>query len=155
MRSAFAEYDSLSRQEQCEHDRFGGERPARVWCYLTHSVAQLQQLFITGHGLCIISPLYAPIFLEAIQEMGRTARVKNLYIEEVMALAQMWNSKVISDAKSLMALRTLATERSRRVFGFCADFLLDEQVWEDLPTGSGRPATLMGWLVPDRPHKVW
>ena len=141
-------------KEACKHERFDGANPARVWCYLTHTKEQLEALFRAGNGVCIISFKSAPSFLRALREMGPFVMLQNLYIEETMAHAQMWNSKVLRKLHVMEAMRELATSRSRRVFSFDADYLLDEEVW-DLPLGGGRSATLMGYLVPDLPHKAF
>ena len=63
-------------------------------------------------------------FLRAVRDMGQQARVDNLYVEEVKALSQMLFTKVLPDTAAIEALSALAMERSRRVFSFCADWLL-------------------------------
>lgn len=76
--------------------------------------------------------------------MGPQARIQNLYIEEVKGLSQMLFGKILPDCNAMEALRSLAMQRARCVFGFCADFLLD-----------AASANVMQFLVPDRPHVVF
>ena len=140
-REALADYDELSEGDRRAAEVFGAgvEAPARVWCYLTHDKEQLAALLGGGFGVCIISPNFCSTFLSWLCETDAT--VDQLYVEEVMGLAQMWNTPVLRRQEPMYALRTLAKAHSRRVFGFCADFLMDE-----------RPAIFMNWCVPDRPH---
>tara|TARA_B110000046_G_scaffold128476_1_gene134858 strand:- start:279 stop:4814 length:4536 start_codon:yes stop_codon:yes gene_type:complete len=146
-REAYADYDELVESDRRAAEAFGPEaaHPARVWCYLTHDQKQLDALFRTGFGVCIVSPMFCPTFCNWLLDMPVDARIDQLYVEEVMALAQMWNSKVLHDPKVMYAMRALATKRSRSIFGFCADFLIDD-----------RPTIYMNWLVgDDRPHYVF
>ena len=142
-RAALADFEEISLAERCKTDRFAPDG-ATVWCYLTHSKAQLEALFRRGSGVCIVSPRACPAFLRAVRDMGPHAMVDNLYVEEVKALSQMLFTKVLPDTTAIDALSTLAMERSRRVFGFCADFLLDQA-----------PTCIMQHLVRDRPHLVF
>ena len=142
-RAALADFEDASIGERCKTDQFGPDR-ATVWCYLTHSKAQLEALFRTGSGVCIVSPRACPAFLRAVRDMGPQAMVDNLYVEEVKALSQMLFTKVLPDTTAIDALSTLATERSRRVVSFCADWLFDPA-----------PACIMQHLVRDRPHLVF
>ena len=142
-RAALADFEEISLAERCKTDKFAPDG-ATVWCYLTHSKAQLEALFRRGSGVCIVSPRACPAFLRAVRDMGPHAMVDNLYVEEVKALSQMLFTKVLPDTTAIDALSTLAMERSRRVFGFCADFLLDQA-----------PTCIMQHLVRDRPHLVF
>ena len=145
-RERLADFDELNHAQRCAAEAFSPDAvaPASVWCYLTHTNAQLRDLFRRGSGVCIVSPKSCPSFLRAVRNMGTSARIDNLYIEEVRALAQMLFSKVLPDTVSVDALSTLATERSRRVFSFCADWLYDEASHK-----------LMQYLVRDRPQYVF
>ena len=147
-RDALADYDELTEAERRAAERFGPEAPApaRVWCYLTHDKMQLEALFRTGHGVCIVSPNFCAVFLQWIRDMGSSIRVEQLYVEEVTGLAQMWNTKVLRSVPTMEALRSIATRHSRRVFGFCADFLVP---------GDDRPSIFMNWCVDDRQHYVF
>ena len=138
--------EELSESDRRAADDFGpeAEARARVWCYKTHEKRQLEALFYAGDGVCIISPKFCMTFLQWINELSPTAQIDRLYVEEVMGLAQMWNTKVLRSVPCMEAMRTLATKRSRRVFGFCADYLLDD-----------RPSILMGYLVGDLPLRIF
>ena len=57
---------------------------------------------------------------------------------------EMFFTKILPDMTAVDALSALVTERSRRVFSFCADWLFDPA-----------PACVMQHLVSDRPHLVF
>lgn len=120
-REALADFEELSLHDRCAAESFGPQSTARskVWCYLTHSKAQLEDLFRSGHGVCIVSPKACPAFLRALRDMGPRAQLESLYIEEVKGLSQMLFGKILPDCNAMEALHLLATERSRCVFGFC------------------------------------
>ena len=145
-RLALADFEELSFRDRAAADCFGSgaESTSNVWCYLTHGKSQLESVFRRGHGVIIVSPRACENLLRAIQGMGPLARFDNLYLEEVKALTQMLFTKVLPDATAIGALKVLAMERARRVFSFCADWLFDTAC-----------SSLMLFLVPDRPHKVF
>lgn len=126
-REALADYEDLSLKERSDAESFGpdSKAPALVWCYLTHSRQQLVDLFRSGQGVCIVSPKSCHSFLRAVSEMGPSARIDNLFVEEVKGLSQMLFTKILPDCTGIEAVRSLAG-RARRVFGFCVRRLL---VW--------------------------
>lgn len=141
--AALADFENMSAADRYAAEEFGpgSKSPSSVWCYLVHNKKQLEGLFRAGRGVCIVSPKACIGFLNAVRDMGPFARIDNLYIEEVKALTQMLFTKVLPDTSAVEALKSLAIERSRCVYSFCADWLLD--------TAS---ANFMHYLVPDRPH---
>ena len=145
-REALADFEEMSSKDRCAAEEFGpnAEAPSFIWCYLFHGKRQLEELFHSGQGVCIVSPKACVSFLRAVRDMGPHARIDNLYVEEVKALSQMLFTKVLPDTVALDALNTLAMERSRCVFSFCADWCFD--------TSS---ANLMQYIVRDRPHLVF
>ena len=145
-REALADFDALSEIDRRAPEQFGPDTasPAMVWCYLHHSKQQLEALFRRRCGVIIVSPKACPDLLRAVRDMGPHARIDNFYVEEVKALSQMCFTKILPDMTAIDAMSVLATERSRRVFSFCADWLFDPA-----------PACVMQHLVRDRPHLVF
>ena len=143
---ALADFEALSEADRRAAEQFGPDAaaPAMVWCYLYHSKQQLEALVRKGCGVIIVSPKACPALLRAVRDMGPHARIDNFYVEEVKALSQMFFTKILPDMTAIDAMSALATERSRRVFSFCADWLFDPA-----------PACVMQHLVRDRPHLVF